>query len=509
MSRSPLRTTTLVLLLLCLIWMDACLYFRIQSIDEHVRHDDTNNTSLTPNDGLRQQQQYPNEELSLDSNANLTQSHAGFGGRTVLPLMDKFSFAFHGMSVKLMMTDPMDNYLLAPLSEAFADMIDFKNNLSFITANMVSYAGVISAIIAAKLVTYDSLTLHRLSYVMFQLRTWFDDLDGAVARSRLGIHKHVSLQKTSGYVVDGVCDAIGFVAYLIGCYIYLENAIKQMRLHRRPGNRCNLKSITEFGSTSCADYIPLQYGGANVGKRGLISKDNEDFNCSNEDDYEDDEEEEILHDALDQVHIHHRDRRLDRAVEYDTKSPTDASCDARRGPPPNDDDDDDDNDKAGACFGLNSPKKPRSRIFMGKMRTNGRHHLIFYRCMQEKIKNNLSNRRLVLLILCFLLQLAMCATFWNRYILVYQDLLESPSTSDHRHKAKRKILKSNIMYIIIWFWRLTNGHSFMQMLITSVFMGKLWQFLDFIKYIGFIEIIILATITELHIIDVRNYLNIL
>lgn len=446
---SSTLTITAVLLMVCLLWMDACLYFQIQCINDNIE-DQTGNSPKN----------------HLENNFNTSHSQVNESrNKTPISFMNKFSYAFQGMSVKLMMTDPVDNYLLAPLSEALVDMVNFKDNFWFITPNMVSYAGVISALVAAKLVSYESSTFHKLSYVMFQLRTWLDDLDGAVARSRLGIHTHVSLQKTPGYVIDGVCDGIGFVAYIIGCYIFLKKSIKR-RGRSRQTNRYNLQSITEIKSSSPSTYIPLQQE----------CRDNQ---------YHPDSDREI----------NSVDEEDDEEVHFNAI--------------PNFDD----------CHSSKSPltDRPkgvqkaynfvRSRVYSEKIQHGKQSTIIFYQYIKEKIKNKLSSRKIFLVTLCFLLQIAICATFWNRYILVYRDLLESPSDDPNQARLKSKILKSNIFYIIIWFWRLTNGHSLMQMLIASVFIGRLWQFLDFIKYIGFIEIIILATITELHIIDVRNYLN--
>lgn len=446
-------TVTSVILLACLIWMDACLYFSIQAIGEE------------------DQKLMANITESKHSDKHTTNHY-----EHKYSFMNKFSYAFQGMSVKLMMTDPVDNYLLAPLSEAFVDMINFKDNFWFVTPNMISYAGVVSAMIAAKLVSYDSSTLHKLSYVMFQVRTWLDDLDGAVARTRLGIHTHVSLQKTPGYVIDGVCDAIGFVAYITGCYVFMKNTIS-CRRRARLNNRYNLQSITEIQSSSPSTYIPLQQE---------CEHHDDDYDTGNHPDSDrefnsvDEDEEDVHFSALEKMECHHN---------YDKSSFLSGGGNGKK------------------SYQDHYHKYPRSKIYLEKIQNGKQSTIIFYRYIKEKIKDKLNRRKLLLVTLCFLLQIAMCATFWNRYILVYRDLLESPSEDIMQAKMKSKILKSNIFYIIIWFWRLTNGHSLMQMLIASVFIGKLWQFLDFIKYIGFVEIILLGTITELHIIDVRNYLN--
>lgn len=431
------------------------------------------------------------DEREHDHSETTTSTYRNSSSINKLPFMDKFSrIAFQGMSIKLMMTDPVDNYLMGPLSEAFADLIDFKRNLLFISANMVSYAGVVAALVAARLVTYDSSTLHKLSFVMFQLRTWLDDLDGVVARSRMGIYKHVSLSETSGYVVDGLCDAIGFVAYIIGCYIYMKRTLVNEHRRRRRQQRLlstssevgyNLQSITEIKT---AAYLPLVQRGA---KGGNDETDSE--NGTNNNSLIDSEEEQILHDTI-SAEVAMDDQKQQRQAD---ESPNNQRKD---------------NELIEVPKGLLSRNTTSRRIFFTTRLGKGHHptYVIFYRYIKEKIKHNLNNRRSILLTLCFLLQLAICSTFWNRYILIYKDLLESTSTCLEQSRAKRKIIKSNIMYILIWFWRLTNGHSFMQLLIGSVFIGKLWQFLDFIKYAGFVEIIFLASLTELHVIDVRNYL---
>lgn len=55
---------------------------------------------------------------------------------------------------------------------------------------MISFAGVLMALVAAKLITFDSFGFHRLSVLFFQFRTFFDALDGIVARNHMGITRY-------------------------------------------------------------------------------------------------------------------------------------------------------------------------------------------------------------------------------------------------------------------------------------------------------------------------------
>ena len=393
MPRGALRIASVALVLVCLLWMDFCLYCHIQTIsrphlngtllsaeDNHatIRNNNNNNhnnklNSKQANEAIasRISSRLSSFNANIDDDRppiDLSRKHYHENNRhhdyttnssLLLAPVRLFSFAFEGLSVKLMMTDPVDNYLLGPLAVSFGLWCDFRHRFHFVSANMVSVAGLLSALVAAKLVARQaSPNSHRLAFVFFQLRNWLDDLDGVVARSRLGITHHVSLQNTFGYLVDGLCDAVGFVAIVWATYLYLK-----------------------------------------------------------------------------------------------------------------------------------------------------RSHYITYRQVKAAPADRPNHSRLRLLIGLFLVQLVLASAAWNKYILKYSSLLERPSANEHASASQLKILKSNIMFVLVWFWRLTSGHSWMQFLAVSILMGHTWRFLEFIKFIGLIEILILVAMTQLHTIDISEYLR--
>lgn len=61
--------------------------------------------------------------------------------------------------------------------------------------------------------------------VLFQLRTFLDDLDGHVARAKRHIRGERSEIGTTGYYVDGICDGLGCIALMIGIFIFLKNNV--------------------------------------------------------------------------------------------------------------------------------------------------------------------------------------------------------------------------------------------------------------------------------------------
>lgn len=61
---------------------------------------------------------------------------------------------------------------------------------------------------------------------MFQIRTFFDDLDGHVARAKRNIRGERSEIGTMGYYVDGICDGLGCIALMIGIFYFLRNNVR-------------------------------------------------------------------------------------------------------------------------------------------------------------------------------------------------------------------------------------------------------------------------------------------
>ena len=108
------------------IWLDVALYFHVQN--------------LRPDEGKEGRQ---------------GQGHGdGHRGHIYSP--------FKGLSVKLVMMDPFNNYLFTPLGELFNSITNFSQSFSFVSANFVSLIGLINAFLAAKLVSNESFNVRRV-----------------------------------------------------------------------------------------------------------------------------------------------------------------------------------------------------------------------------------------------------------------------------------------------------------------------------------------------------------
>ncbi|KAK3099769.1 hypothetical protein FSP39_009353 [Pinctada imbricata] len=129
---------------------------------------------------------------------------------------------FHPLSVKLLMSDPVQHYIINPLSEYFDDFTHFSKVFYFITPNMISFFHLFLAVVSAKFVSSDSLRTRRLGVVIYQIRSWLDSLDGVVFRSQHNEkNTYVSHHESWGYLVDAMCDITGGVLVSFGVLFYL------------------------------------------------------------------------------------------------------------------------------------------------------------------------------------------------------------------------------------------------------------------------------------------------
>lgn len=331
---SQISKILLVLLLLCIIFyvfMDCSLYLRVQN--------------------------YP---VDRGTGENLTKNYndVSWLGCDISPLCD--------VTVKALLLDHTNHYLFAPLV-TIVDKVFEISKTEWITPNSISFFHVFIALLAAKCVSSDSLAYRRLGVVLFEIRTFLDDMDGHVARVRKHIKGERSEIGTSGYYIDGLCDAIGCVSLMIGTFIFLKN---------------------------------------NPPRRGYML--------------------------------------LPTANE----------------------------------------NKESNIVYKGKVTT-------------KKVARKICS---------FSIQLLLSSTAWNRYIALYQDMLEKNNVNPPEFLRQNIIFKSTFFFSVAWLWRIVNVHNMIHILLLSIFCDKLWEFLRAIQYSGFGILLTAICLTELHILDVKNFI---
>lgn len=275
------------------------------------------------------------------------------------------------VTVKAVMLDHTNHYLFAPMATLFDNIVKISKS-DFITPNMISYFHVFVALAAGKMISSDNLGYRRFGVVLFQFRTFLDDLDGHVARAKKNIRGERSEIGTPGFYIDGICDALGCIFLMVGVFIFLKN---------NPPRR---------GYTQLQAILPIS-----------------------------------------------ETKNSDSGVTYKVKVTT---------------------------------KKVARKI------------------------------------LCFSGQLLLSSTAWNRYIALYQDMLERNDVTPTQFIRQNIIFKSEWFFSIAWLWRVFNVHALLHCLLLSIFCDKLWEFLRSIQYAGYVCLLIAICATEMHVLEVQNFI---
>ncbi|XP_044016789.1 ceramide phosphoethanolamine synthase [Aphidius gifuensis] len=151
------------------------------------------------------------------------------------------------VTAKGLMLDYINFYIFGPLAALADRTIGFSKCL-WLSPNAISFSHVIVATLAGHLVSNKSLTQRRIGVILFQIRTWMDDLDGLVARKRKNISGERSDVGSSGYFIDAICDGLGTTALLIGIFCYLKSYSPRQRGYEKLQPMIPLVNTNQIGS---------------------------------------------------------------------------------------------------------------------------------------------------------------------------------------------------------------------------------------------------------------------
>lgn len=328
------------------------------------------------------------------------------------------------VTIKALLLDHTNQYLFAPAATLFDQALGLSRCLSWITANAISVAHVLVAIAAACWIAGDTLAQRRIGVVAFQVRTFLDDLDGHVARQRRNVRGERSEVGTAGYYMDGVCDALGCVAMLIGIYAHLR--------HNRPRR---------------AGYQKLQ--------------------------------------ALPMGAMQSQQQ------QQQPSSPSSLAC----------------SKEAKHCTAmycsLDAAECGASNSSSGSSTTTS----TTYHAAKSPSSRKVSGAVLLRHLLVLGAQLLISSSGWNRYIALYQDLLETNAVPAAECARQRAVLRSPLFFGVAWLWRVVNVHAMLHVLLLAVFCDRLWWWLRRVQCWGFVVLAVVVVVTELHAREVEQFVR--
>ncbi|CAF0850335.1 unnamed protein product [Brachionus calyciflorus] len=345
--------------------------------------------------------------------------------------VDPFS-VFKPLSVKLVMIDHVTHYVHDILARFIEDTLHFTTLFPWVTANFVSYAGLLSALIGSRLIISDNTMYCKLGAILFELRNLADSLDGVVYRSRkrreellkqdqasIGVYQ--SNYGSYGYNVDVICDGLGGLffctAILIKFLKHLPSKAPSNILIRRPRSDNSNYKYDRLQNEEPPKYEMLQ-------------------------------------------------------MEYTT-------------------------DQA-------SPTHQRSKSL--------EYSEVFAQTSSSDIQPTASRRHLTsfqvkLIVVSFGFRLLFTGLIWDHFVHKYHVLLMEFSDNPYVRRMQEQAFKSISMWLVMWFWRLGNACAILEHLSITTFFGKLWDYLVFTNYVGWVYLIVLSLFTQMHYTELYQSLN--
>lgn len=113
-------------------------------------------------------------------------------------------------------------------------------------------------------------------------------------------------------------------------------------------------------------------------------------------------------------------------------------------------------------------------------------------------KTKVAYNKIVQVLGLFSGQMVLSSLAWNRYIDLYQEILENNTGLD---VLKREALfKSDMFFSGTAMWRIVNPHSYLHLLSLAIYYDKTWLFLKTVHFVGFLALIVAVCVTEYFVI---------
>ncbi|XP_058827063.1 ceramide phosphoethanolamine synthase-like [Topomyia yanbarensis] len=358
--------TLFFLLTIFFIWMDVNLYIRIH--DYPIRDNEKrllNSSAVLKPTVPVAVASYETSSISLGQPVSTVRyDDVTWVSCDLNPLCD--------VTAKAMILDHVNHYLFAPMVTIADNLVGISRG-NLITPNMISIFHVFVAIASGRMIASDSLSYRRIGVVLFEFRTFLDDLDGHVARDKKHVHGERSDIGSLGFYIDAICDVLGVIALMIGVFIFLTN------------------NLPRTGYTQLQSIIP-------------------------------------------------------------------------------------------------TTKKSKSSF------THVNYNL------------NATTREVVQKVSCYSAIWVLSGLTWNRYIAIYQDVLEREDVTPTEFLHQESVFRSIGFFVICWVWRMFNVHALLHFLLLSIFCDKLWEYLRMVQYAGLVMLLVIISVTEMHFLKVKQFI---
>lgn len=108
---------------------------------------------------------------------------------------------------------------------------------------------------------------------------------------------------------------------------------------------------------------------------------------------------------------------------------------------------------------------------------------------------------------CFGFQIFIASGSWDRRTEQMGEVLETKLKNDAQTALQTSMLHSFSTWLVMYLWRLCDGQSIFQVYLVVIFMDKVWEFINFVQYIGYAVLLSVNVITVLHINHIKSVIG--
>lgn len=120
-------------------------------------------------------------------------------------------------------------------------------------------------------------------------------------------------------------------------------------------------------------------------------------------------------------------------------------------------------------------------------------------------KTKVTFQRMVQVLGLFSGQMVLSSIAWNRYIDIYQDMLEN--SVEYAAPKRESVFRSGVFFLATGLWRVVNPHSYLHLLSLAVFCDKTWCFLKAVHYSGYVCLIVAVVVSEYFVGSIMSFVT--
>ncbi|CAL1674423.1 unnamed protein product [Lasius platythorax] len=111
------------------------------------------------------------------------------------------------------------------------------------------------------------------------------------------------------------------------------------------------------------------------------------------------------------------------------------------------------------------------------------------------------------------LHFSLTSVAWNRYISVYQDLLETdssilPISRKDLYDRQTVVFRSQSFWAVALAWKSFNFHAMMDYMLLAIFMDRVWEYVRLAWWQLPSVLLLLVFISEFHYINAYAYVEV-